>query len=99
MSDGDARALEAWVVAAKDWSEAAQSLVAAAAALALVSRTLADQLHGDGPGFRGSAEARPHELAQDLQLLAKSVGDETEELRGRYLETAAGREVYQELLG
>jgi hypothetical protein len=98
LTDGDARALEGWVVAANDWSEAAQGFVGAAGALALVSRTLAEELHGDGAALDASIQAGRHDLARDLRLLAETVEDETEELRDRYLQTAASIEGYQELL-
>jgi hypothetical protein len=98
LSDSDAQALEAWVVGARDWSEAAQSFVAAAGGLALVSRTLADELYGNGAALGTSILAGRHDLARDLRLLAETVEDETEELRDRYLQTAASIEGYQELL-
>jgi hypothetical protein len=98
LTDADAQALEAWAVAAKAWSEAAQSYVAAAGGLALVSRTLADELHGDGAALGAEVQASRHDLARDLWVLADTVENETEEQRNRYLETAASIEAYQELL-
>ena len=42
LSQGKAAAMETWVRAANGWSESAQTLVGAAAELALASRSLAN---------------------------------------------------------
>jgi hypothetical protein len=99
LSDSDAAAMEAWVVAANSWSETAQALVGAAAGLALASRSLADSVD-DGPR-PAVAEAEASEagaLAVSLRLLGDEVERETAGLRDRYLATAANIEQYRDIL-
>ncbi len=90
--------MEVWVVAAQRWSEASQELVGAAAGLALVSRTLADEIHGDGVAFPESVRRDRGILADELALLATRIEDETRSLRDGYLETATRIDNYKDLL-
>ena len=99
LSESEAAAMEVWVLAAERWSEASQALVGAAAGLALVSRTLGDQLHGDGAAFPEAARRARSSLADELAALAEAVEDETRTLRDAYLETAARIESYKNVLG
>lgn len=99
LSDGDARALAGWVLAARDWAEATQEVVGTATVLATVSREVSDRLDGRriSPGGLGSAEDG-EALAEGLRLLADAVENEAADLRDRYLATAASLEQYRDVL-
>jgi hypothetical protein len=94
LSEGKAAAMEAWVRAANGWSESAQSLVGAAAELALASRSLANAVDGPGPATNPEGEA----LAVSLRQLGTEVEHETASLRDRYLATAANIGQYRDVL-
>jgi hypothetical protein len=100
LSDGEARVMEAWVVAANSWGEAAQAAVGAATELATASRELADRFKGtapaDGIGIGNGDRAA---LAKSLRQLGDAVERETRELRDGYLATASNLEQYRGLLG
>ena len=92
--------MSAWVTAANAWSVSAQSMVGAATTLATQSRELADQLHGGSLGFSGEGgDGGARALDADLRTLADSVEADTQDLRNRYLATAADMEQYTDVLG
>ncbi len=97
LNEGDARAMRAWVVAAKGWSESAQTYVGAATELATVSRGVADRIGDGSPGSASDGVDEPP-LADELRMLAETVELETRELRDRYLITAAAIDEYADVL-
>jgi hypothetical protein len=97
LSEGEARAMQEWVVAANGWSGSAQRLVAAATELATVSRGVADRIEGP-PSVLLSDHGREPPLSEQLRELADDVEAETRELRDRYLATAASIDEYAEVL-
>jgi hypothetical protein len=97
LSEGEARAMQEWVVAANGWSGSAQHLVAAATELATVSRGVADRIEG-APSGSLSDYGRGPPLSEQLRELADDVEAETRELRDRYLATAASIDEYAEVL-
>ena len=97
LSEGEARAMQEWVVAANGWSGSAQHLVAAATELATVSRGVADRLEGPPSGSLADYGHGPP-LSGQLRGLADDVEAGTRELRDRYLATAASIEEYAEVL-
>src|SRR5947207_7119156 len=98
LSDGEARVMEAWVVAANSWGKAAQAAVGAATELATASRELADRFKGTAPAD-GIANGDRAALAESLRQLGDAVERETRELRDGYLATASNLEQYRGLLG
>ncbi len=97
LSEGEARAMQEWVVAANGWSGSAQRLVAAATELATVSRGVANRIEGPPSGSL-SDYGRGPPLPEQLRELADDVEAETRELRNRYLATAASIDEYAEVL-
>ncbi|HEY8000908.1 MAG TPA: hypothetical protein VID76_03155 [Solirubrobacterales bacterium] len=91
--------MEVWVVAAQRWSEASQELVGAAAGLALISRTLDDELHLDRVALSEPVRRERAVLGDELAMLANKIEDESASLRNAYLETAARMDAYDDLLG
>ena len=69
LSDGEARVMEAWVVAANSWGKAAQAAVGAATELATASRELADRFKGTAPADGSSAMAtwRRHRTSSSIE--------------------------------
>lgn len=82
-----------WVLAAKDWSVAAQTMVETSTALATHSRDLADRLAPAPDPERGVTA-----LPVDLRRLADAVEADSVELRDRYLSTAAGIKDFKDIL-
>ncbi len=86
--------MQAWVLAANDWSVAAQAVVETSTALATHSRELADRLSvstretGDGVVT----------LTGDLRMLADGVEADSLELRNRYLATAANIDDFKDFV-
>jgi len=102
LSDEEARGMGTWVIAANAWSMAAQSMVGTATALATQSRELADQLQGGALGSPGAGpdpDGGAPSLDAELRTLADSVEADTQDLRDRYLATAAEIEQYTDVLG
>jgi hypothetical protein len=99
LSDQEAEAMEVWVVAAQRWSEASQELVGAAAGLALISRTLDDELHVHRAALSEPVRRERAVLGDELALLANKIEDESASARNAYLETAARMDAYDDLLG
>ena len=102
LNDADARAMRDWVIAAKGWSESAQRFVGSATELATVSRGVADRIESGAQGSLAvPGRARPSEppLEGQLRELADTVETETQELRDRYLITAAAIDEYTGVLG
>jgi hypothetical protein len=96
--DPSAQEMRMWVVAASRWGQASQTVVGAAANLALASRTLADAIdtsHVD----RSPTGRRRQALAGDLRGLSDEVEADTEELRDRFLATEANLAEYRQIIG
>jgi hypothetical protein len=99
LSDGQARAMEAWLRSAKLWSESAQHMVGAATELTNASRSLADDFEPQpSPPVSGDQGDRARHFAAQLRLLAETIEDESRELRDRYLTTDAEIRLYANLL-
>jgi hypothetical protein len=97
LSDGEARAMHEWVIAANRWSESAQRFVADATDLATVSRGVAGRIEGYTPDSSAQPRHGPP-LSDQLRELAGIVEDESHELRDRYLATAASMDEYADVL-
>jgi len=100
LSEEQVRGMEAWLRAARRWSQTAQAMVAAATELTNSSRSLAGQV-AEGPRPSLAANHRDHgdsTLEAQLRLLADTIEDEGRELRDRYLTTQAELELYATLL-
>ncbi len=97
-NDSNAPEARRWVVAANKWGEASQSVVGAAADLALASRSLADAIDLAKP--QGQPQRSPGQsLAGDLRVLGNEVEADTSELRDRFLTTEANLAEYRQILG
>jgi hypothetical protein len=99
LSDTQAAAMEGWVVAAQTWGEASQGLVGAASELSTASRSLADEIGGDGAVRTDSKAGVGDGLGSRLRVLAGLVEEDAAGFRQRFLETAANLEQYGEILG
>jgi hypothetical protein len=100
LSEEQVHEMQAWLGAARSWSQTAQAMVGAATELTTASRSLASRL-AEGPPPSLAADDRDHAgstLEAQLRLLADTVEDEGLELRDRYLTTQAELEVYATLL-
>jgi hypothetical protein len=106
LSDEDIRALEHWVRAARLWAESSQTFAGAAIELTASSEALADLLaRGRGPlssaAASGDSDGDGHSdrarLVADLRVFARTIEDEAQEFRDRYLEAAASIDQYREL--
>jgi hypothetical protein len=99
LSEGQVRAMEAWLRSAKLWSETSQAMVGAATKLTNASRSLAGQFERPSTPLVWDDGDRGAELATQLRLLAVTIEDEGRELRDRYLTTESEIALYTDLLG
>ncbi len=97
FTEGELSAMQGWVLAAHDWSQASQAFVGTAASLALSSRTLADKLHANDGKSDPATGVNVDTLQDELRLLADTIEHESAEARDAYLATAARIETYGEL--
>ena len=94
----NAAEMRRWVVAASRWGQATQSVVGAAADLALASRTLADAIE-ISDARRVLPLDPPSALSAELRVLSDEVEADTRELRDRFLSTEANLAEYRQVVG